>query len=114
MRGWVTRDSVSWCGCGWASDATHSRGAVAGQGRPGSRCRGLSALRPAVEASPSTPKQRETHTNPGRALLWRSSSLRGLRIMVPCDAADAVGLRAVVDSGGLRRIVEVLEERARG
>jgi CarD family transcriptional regulator len=34
----------------------------------------------------------------------------GLRIMVPCDAAGAVGLRAVVGSRGLRRIVEVLED----
>jgi CarD family transcriptional regulator len=35
---------------------------------------------------------------------------RNLRIMVPCDAANAVGLRAVVGPAGLRRIVEVLED----
>lgn len=33
-----------------------------------------------------------------------------LRIMVPCDAASALGLRAVVGVGGLRAIVEVLED----
>ncbi len=37
----------------------------------------------------------------------------GLRIMVPCDTADAVGLRAVVGSEGLRRIVAVLGGEAR-
>jgi CarD family transcriptional regulator len=34
-----------------------------------------------------------------------------LRIMVPCDAARAVGLRAVVGPRRLRRIVEVLEDK---
>lgn len=33
---------------------------------------------------------------------------RDLRIMVPCDATSAVGLRAVVGAGGVRRIVDVL------
>jgi CarD family transcriptional regulator len=33
-----------------------------------------------------------------------------LRIMVPCDCASRLGLRAVMDRERLRRIVEVLEE----
>jgi CarD family transcriptional regulator len=33
-----------------------------------------------------------------------------LKIMVPCDCASRVGLRAVMDRQRLRRIVEVLEE----
>jgi hypothetical protein len=32
--------------------------------------------RPTAEASPSTPKQRETHTDPGRAHYWLRSRLR--------------------------------------
>lgn len=33
-----------------------------------------------------------------------------LKILVPCDCASRVGLRAVIDHQRLRRIVEVLEE----
>jgi CarD family transcriptional regulator len=37
-------------------------------------------------------------------------SAASLRIMVPCDATAAVGLRPIVDQLGLREIVEVLQD----
>jgi CarD family transcriptional regulator len=49
-----------------------------------------------------------------RAYLEIELTAASLRIMVPCDATAAVGLRPVVSPRGLREIVDVLEAEPEG